>query len=413
MKKFGLLLAAALSIFAFTACGKENTNQEVTPTLTEAPSAVPTPTDIPTPTPTAKPEKPTPTPKPTPAVFDIGLAENYKDNFLIGVAVPGNIVNNKNYLDILLKDYNSITCENEMKPDALLDAVYNRNHLDETYTNPAVKFSSCQNAIKFATKNNVKIRLHTLVWHAQTPHWFFTEDYTDNGALVSREVMLLRMENYIKNVLTYFDENYPGLIYAVDVCNEAIDPGQGGENGIRKNDNDWYDVVGWDYYYYAFVYARKYAPDYMKLFYNDYGCSGKVNLMLERLQQAKDEGLIDGIGMQSHLSISDSISAKYMIAVKKFCEAGYELQVTELDIGMDQRNDFNLLKQARKYKVLFSSLKELQEKGYNITSITLWGIDDSHSWRDGEYPLLYDRQGKQKKAYEGAMLSPDIPALDM
>ena len=37
----------------------------------------------------------------------------------------------------------------------------------------------------------------------------------------------------------------------------------------------------------------------MKLFYNDYGCSGKVDLILKHLSQAKEEGLIDGIGMQS------------------------------------------------------------------------------------------------------------------
>ena len=105
-------------------------------------------------------------------------------------------------------------------------------------------------------KNNMKLRLHTLVWHSQTPRWFFTEDYTNEGELVDREVMLKRMDAYIRSVLEYFDTQYSGLIYAVDVVNEAFDVGNGDQNGVRQKDNLWYETVGDDYYYHAFVSAR-------------------------------------------------------------------------------------------------------------------------------------------------------------
>ena len=146
--------------------------------------------------------------------FEQGLYEFYKDDFMVGVALPGSIVKNegKKLRATILDNFNSMTCENEMKPDALLDKAACQANLEETYTNPVVKFDSCAPAVKFALDNGIRIRLHTLVWHSQTPGWFFTEDYTDNGALVSRDVMLARMENYIKTVLTYFDENYPELI---------------------------------------------------------------------------------------------------------------------------------------------------------------------------------------------------------
>lgn len=339
-----------------------------------------------------------------------GLYTVYENNFKIGVALPNIVVSNKRFKDNILNDYNSITCENEMKPDAILDQSGSQKGLADgsTYTHAAVKFNNCSAAVKFAVENGMQIRLHTLVWHSQTPRWFFTEDYTYHGELVSREVMLQRMENYIADVLTYFDENYPGLIYAVDVVNEAFDRGNGDADGVRMKDNCWYDTVGADYYYQAFVFARKYAPEYMKLFYNDYGCMDKTDLIMDRLAQAKEEGWIDGIGMQSHLSTSDRIEGKFLLAVRWFCEAGYEVQITELDMGVTGKTDAAFAAQARKYKVLFSGLKKLQEKGYPITSVTLWGLNDRNSWRAEDYCLLYDENMNPKPAYYGAMLDKDI-----
>lgn len=346
--------------------------------------------------------------------FEQGLYEFYQDDFLIGVALPKSIITNKGkkLRATILNNFNSITCENEMKPDSILDRETCRSNPEEYYTNPAVKFDSCLPAINFAIENGLKIRLHTLVWHSQTPDWFFTEDYSDKGELVSRDVMLARMENYIKAVLEYFDTNYPELIYAVDVCNEAFDTGDGDEDGVRMKKNKWYDTVGADYYYQAFVFARKYAPDYMKLFYNDYGCMYKVDSIIRHLAQAKEEGLIDGIGMQSHLSLDDDIKYKFLGTVKRLCEAGYEVQITELDIGMDKKTQDNINRQGRKYKVLFQGLKELKEEGYNITSVTIWGINDKNTWRSGEYPLLFDEDNDPKPAFAGAMLYEKIPAID-
>lgn len=344
---------------------------------------------------------------------NVSLAELYKDDFLIGVALPDPLCKQGSEVEELIsKQFNSLTCENEMKPDSLLDQKACQADLNETYENPAVHFDNCQKAIDFALAHDMKIRLHTLVWHSQTPDWFFTEDYTKDGELVSREVMLKRMENYIKNVLTYFEENYPGLIYAVDVCNEAIDEGNGDENWVRKVDNKWYDTVGDDYYYQAFVFARKYATEDMKLFYNDYGCSSKSEQIISHLAKAKEEGLIDGIGMQSHLKTSDNIGVKYLNTVKAFCDEGYEVQVTELDIGISEKNETNYLRQARKYKILFEGLKELREEGRPITSVTVWGLDDAHSWRKKEYPLLFDEQHEIKPAFEAAALSEKIPAIE-
>ncbi len=408
------IVCLALSTSILSGCGnsanKDSGASTPTPyiiTATPTPKPTATPTNTATPTPT-----PTNTPTPRPALSVRGLAEYYQDLFPIGVAIPAHVSTDSRYKNILVNNFNQITPENETKPDAILQESASRKGLPETYTHAAVSFGRSANIVKFCQENNMQMRLHTLVWHSQTPAWFFTEDYTKDGALVSREVMLQRMENYIKDVLEYFDTNYPGLIYAVDVCNEAFDAGDGDENGIRKKNNKWYETVGPDYYYQAFVFARKYAPDYMKLFYNDYNCSSKYNQMIAHLEQAKEEGLIDGIGMQSHLSITDRVTTAYLLAMKKFLNAGYEVQVTELDIGMDSKTDSNMTTQARKYKVLFSNLIELKQQGYNISSVTVWGLTDTLTWRTGKYPLLFDSSLNPKAAYYGVLQDPSIPTIE-
>lgn len=342
-----------------------------------------------------------------------GLAALYVENYPIGIALSGYVLQDmERYGEAVLGNFNSITCENEMKPDSLLDMAASRVDLENTYLHAAVHFDNCMPAVNFAVEHDMKIRFHTLVWHSQTPKSFFTEDYTDDGQLVGREVMLARMENYIADVMGYFQENYPGLIYAVDVVNEAFDIGDGDEDSIRRKDNLWYETVGPDYYCQAFVFARKYASEDMKLFYNDYGCMDKADLILERLAPVKEEGLIDGIGMQSHLSTDDKIQYKFILAVKQFCDAGYEVQSTELDIGVKEDSDSAFLSQARKYRAFFKNMKMLQEEGYPVTGITVWGLNDDLSWRRDEHCLLFDGDMNPKKAYLGAMMDPSIPDVE-
>jgi GH35 family endo-1,4-beta-xylanase len=327
------------------------------------------------------------------------MLDVYKDSFKLGVALPNNVFNSMTDFDTAVKDnFNSITCENEMKPESLLDKEASASGLPDSYYEPAVHFDNCQPSINYCEENGIQMRFHTLVWHNQTPRWFFTEDYTDDGDLVDRQTMLRRMESYIKSVLTYFDKEHPGLIYAVDVVNEAFDVGDGDENGIRQKNNLWYEVVGPDYYVRAFEYASKYASDDYSLFYNDYSCMWKGDLILENLAEVKANGWIDGIGMQSHLSTSDDID-KFLETAKSFLDAGYEVQGTELDIGVKSSTNAEFQKQADLYKAYFEGMLELKNQGYNVTSITVWGIDDAHTWRSGEDPLLFDKDLKKKDAY--------------
>ena len=48
--------------------------------------------------------------------------------------------------------------------------------------------------------------------------------------------------------------------------------------------------------------------------------------------ELKEKGLIDGIGMQSHLDVGFPSASAYKKALKAFVDTGLDIQVTELDI---------------------------------------------------------------------------------
>ena len=63
------------------------------------------------------------------------------------------------------------------------------------------KFSVADEYVNFAQEKGIEVRGHTLVWHSQTPSWFFEDE---EGNPVSKEVLLERMENYIHDIVGHF-----------------------------------------------------------------------------------------------------------------------------------------------------------------------------------------------------------------
>ena len=166
-----------------------------------------------------------------------------------------------NYLNFLKTHCNSITATNEMKAYSLLDQSKSRASSDGM---PRMNFSAADKMVAWAQENGLGVRGHVLVWDAYMTPWFFHEQYDAGKPLVSREVMLQRLESYITQVITHFEEKFPGVVYCWDVVNEAV--GEGSEfdpadprhirttrGGVR---NVFYDTIGSDYVEYAFLYAR-------------------------------------------------------------------------------------------------------------------------------------------------------------
>ncbi|MBS6445223.1 MAG: endo-1,4-beta-xylanase [Ruminococcus sp.] len=336
---------------------------------------------------------------------EYGLKDVYSSNFKFGTCIPNNELQDSTAMALVLKEFNSITCENEMKPDATL--VQNQC----TDDNIAVSLSNCASILDFCVENNIAVRGHTLIWHSQTPTWFFKENFTNDGAWVSKEVMNKRMESYIKNMFEAIKTQYPTLnLYAYDVANECINDGAvygtpstycrtAGEN-INNGHSPWVQVYGDNSFVeQAFTYARKYAPDGCKLFYNDYNeyMGDKMLAIKDMVQDLYDKGLLDGIGMQSHLGMSFPSVEGYKNALDLYNTIGCEIQVTELDIA----SEGNTVAHTEKYKQIMQAIIDTDKNGNHVSAVCVWGTTDNYSWRKNESDniLLFDNNYQPKDVY--------------
>ncbi|MDO5326282.1 MAG: endo-1,4-beta-xylanase [Clostridia bacterium] len=321
------------------------------------------------------------------------LREVYADKFMFGTAAPQYAFSNTKLTELMKTQFNIITPENELKPDAVLDVAASKKMAAEDEKAVAVHFSSAQKLLDFAQENGIKVHGHVLVWHSQTPEAFFHESYDPAKPLVSREVMLGRMENYIRQVMEYMDENYPGVIVSWDVVNEAIDDGT---NKLRSS--NWMKTIGEDFVARAFEYARKYAPQGTLLYYNDYNTAyaGKLNGIYQLLASLMEEGNLDGYGFQMHHSVSQPTMQQITASVEKIASLGIRLRVSELDIGIDSESEENLQKQAQKYAQIMLLLNRFRDQ---VEAVQVWGITDNMSWRSKNSPLLFDKAMQPKPAF--------------
>ena len=371
------------------------------------------------------------------------LMKLYKNYFKMGVACEaidhwGNNlseIGNSDKEALIKQEFNSITFGNELKP------AYNMGYKSKkaTETNlPFVIDKSAKEMLDWAKKNKVGVRGHVLVWHSQCEDAVFCKGYKpvytdeskttlDPSCLVSRKTMLKRLKSYIDSTMEYMYKNgYADTIYAWDVVNEAIEPG----NKDNLRDSYWYKTIGSDFIYYSFKYSReavnkyskKYAKQYKvdvkkkkelakiqpKLFYNDYNefMAEKRDAMIHILTEdfaghnLKKEKLIDGIGMQGHIGDTTNLD-DFITALNMFSKAAGEVHITELDVartGKDANADYY---QAAYYQELFSRLIQAKKDGANLSCVTIWGLTDDNSWKKESNPLIFNGDLSKKLAFDG------------
>ena len=331
----------------------------------------------------------------------MNLKTAYEPYFKIGAAISRWNLHTNAHMMLLQEQFSSFTVENDMKPMYFLDKKENRLHPEDHQLEPALCFDHAIPYLEKAKELGIPMRGHTLVWHSQTPKWFFHMNYNENFKLADRETMLARLENYIKGVLTFVQDNYPGQIYAWDVVNEAI------------NDNDfrnslWTKVIGTDFVEKAFTFARKYAAPGVALFYNDYetALDWKRDLIYEKiLVPLHEKGLVDGMGMQCHLLMDHPDFEDYKKALYLYGSLGIQVQMTELDLHNADPSEESMHQLALRYQKLFEIMVEAKKTGKaNITAVTFWNLLDENSWLSGfrketSYPLLFHGKCETKEAY--------------
>ncbi len=378
---------------------------------------------------------------------------DFDENEIAGVSITGSELNDKLLMELVTKHFNAVTLGNELKPDALFG--YSNGVCPGTTTDtlngeeivvPVLDYSRAESILDYILEWNannpddtIKVRGHVLVWHSQTPEWFFHEEYDKTKDYVSSEVMNKRLEWYIKTVLTHFtgeDSKYKELFYGWDVVNEAVSDSTGTyrsdvENGSDSLTDDthgskssWWKVYqSNEFIINAFRYANQYAPADVELYYNDYNDStpSKVGPICELLSAVKSaEGTrIDGMGMQGHYDLSSPTMEQFESAVRAYADIVGKVQLTELDIKASTEFDGTELtmgteytKQAHRYKEIYDSMKKLQAEGVEFDGVTIWGVIDTNSWLQGnagvgggadgshiQCPLLFDGNYKAKPAF--------------
>ena len=340
------------------------------------------------------------------------LKEVFKNKFLIGAALNVSQSSGKDELGdaIVIREFNTISPENIMKWGSI-------HPKPESYS-----FTEADKYVEFGEKNNMFIIGHTLVWHAQTPRWVFEDK---DGKPETREMLLKKMKEHIQTVVGH----YKGRVKGWDVVNEALDE----DGSLRKS--QWLKIIGEDFIEKAFQYAHEADPN-AELYYNDYSIENepKLNGVIKIIKDLQSKGIkISAVGIQGHYLLNDPSPSKIENCIQKISSTGIPVQFTELDVNVlptpfnnpgaditlkaDYQEKYNPYvsgmpdsvqqKLSKYYQDIFSVFVK-QEK--NIKRITFWGVTDNNSWLNNwpirgrtNYPLLFDRQGNKKPAYDAVI----------
>jgi endo-1,4-beta-xylanase len=299
---------------------------------------------------------------------------------------------------MIKKHYATLTAENSMKPSSILraDGVYN--------------YAQADSIVAFARQNGLKMRGHTLVWHNQTPFWFF---FDEKREAIDSTALYKRLEGYMREVMTHFKE----AVFCWDVVNEALSDAPG---EFYRTNSPWYRACGEVYIEKAFRLAHSINPN-VKLFYNDYNLiqPEKREKAYQLVKRLKEAGVpIHGIGMQAHWSLDETREA-IETAINRFASLGVEVHITELDLtvypsyhGEGARNQPKEIiewtpelakRQAEAYKMIFDVFRANHDK---ITSVTFWGLADNYTWLHDypvrgrrDYPFVFDHTLTPKDSY--------------
>jgi endo-1,4-beta-xylanase len=311
---------------------------------------------------------------------------------------------------IIAAQFNTISPENALKWQSVHPRVDSYN------------FEAADRYVAFGEKHKMFIVGHCLVWHSQTPRWVFQ---SEQGEPLTRDALLERMRDHIQTVVG----RYKGRIGGWDVVNEALN-----EDGTMRQ-SPWYRIIGEDYLIKAFQFAHDADPK-AELYYNDYSLQNEAKRKgaVELVRKLRAAGAaIAAIGSQDHNRIDSPNVKQEAETIEAFAALGIQVNVSELDVdvlprasrqnsadisataaGTAESNPYSSglpedMQQAlaRRYTELFEVFVNHRDV---IGRITFWGVTDADSWLNNfptrgrtNYPLLFDRQGKAKPAFDAVL----------
>jgi endo-1,4-beta-xylanase len=351
------------------------------------------------------------------------LKDVFRDAFVMGTAVNNAIVSGNDAASqaLVLRHFGSITAENVMKAGPI-------------NPKPGVwNFGPADAFVDFGEAHRMFIVGHTLVWHNQTPAWFFQNEA---GEPNSPQAQIERMRAHIEAVAG----RYKGRVHAWDVVNEVID------NDGSYRPTTWVKAVGNgdELVKAAFRFASQYAPG-AELYYNDFNAwrPAKRDGIIRLVKMLRSEGIrIDGIGMQGHWGLNYPRTEYIEAAIDAYSALGVKVMITELDVDVlpltregqiigtvmndpqFQLEEFKAYldpyrdglpeavdqQAARRWEELFRIFYGRRDK---IDRVTLWGVHDGLSWKNNypvpgrtNYPLLFGRDRQPRRAFDAVVAVP-------
>ena len=352
-----------------------------------------------------------------------------------GAALSYANMRNQAYLDMVTKHFYSITTTNEMKAYSLLDERASRASKDGM---PVMNYKTADSMVGWAQANGLKVRGHVLVWDAYMCDWFFREGYSKTKGYADPETIQKRTEYYITEIITHFEEKFPGVVYCWDVVNEAVGdslteymPNDPRRLRTKRNggDNLFQKYMGDNYVELAFLYARNTVEALnadIKLYYNDYNAyftdkAAAIQALAKSVNSfAADENghprkLMDGIGMQGYIGgygtqsgcLADSHVMMIKNAILGYAALDLDVQITEMAVRNYEPDQ--AAQHAAYYAKLFAMFRSLNtENGNPLNNVSIWGLLDTPNEPKGSYNYnlnspyggLFDENLNEKEAFQ-------------
>lgn len=300
-----------------------------------------------------------------------------------GTAVGATNLNDATYSSLLADEFTMVTPDNELKWE---------------FTEPSRNQYTFVKADAIAARAEalgVPMRGRVLVWHAQLPAWV--------NVIASPTELTTAMQNHINVVMGH----YKGKIDSWEVVNEAF-----ADNGSLRR-SVWSATLGSNtgWIETAFRTARAADPA-AKLCYSDYFIESwdnpKTQAVYAMVRDFKARGVpIDCVGLQAHFTSTWPVPGSFQTTLRSFAALGVDVQLTELDVAGSGDA------QATSFSAAVAACLAVPR----CTGISVSQIRDSDSFYSNTTPLLFDRYGARKPAYDAVLstlypgpVTPPVPS---
>ncbi|XP_020257936.1 uncharacterized protein LOC109834338 isoform X2 [Asparagus officinalis] len=279
-----------------------------------------------------------------------------KNSFPFGSCINRSNIENEEFVDFFLRNFNWAVFGNELKWYAIEpeQGKYNYKDADEM--------------LDFCKRHGIETRGHCIFWEVEDTIQPWVRSLNQNDLMIA-------IQNRLRGLLS----RYKGKFRHYDVNNEML------------HGSFYQDRLGKDIRAYMFREAHKMDPS-ATLFVNDYnvedGCDSKSTpeMYVQQILDLQERGaLVGGIGIQGH--VSNPVGPIVCAALDKLEILGLPIWFTELDVVASNEH------------VRADDLEVMLREAYahpSVEGIVLWGFWELFMCREGSH--LVDAEGDINEA---------------